>query len=143
MAQTQAASFAANMLHTIEFLYYFAVQGGAQGALTLSGNSKLPIGAVVTRFWAVVETAVTSGGSATVAFGTVTDADAFLAATAKASLGACITIGGGPAAAHVQVAVANDRTVNATVATADLTAGKIRCFVEFWMPSNISPEASA
>lgn len=116
----------------LTFLYDFSSDGGAIGSITLKDENgvaqSIPAGAIITNAYISVQTAVTSAGSATVAFGIVGNTDAFKAATAKATL-----------AEHYVVAGANDLPLTdlvpvdvvATVATAALTAGKFRVFVEY------------
>ena len=120
-----AALAAAHPKHA-KFTYDFATDGGAVSSITLG---QLPDKAVVTGGHIEVETAVTSAGSATVAFGIVANTDAFVAATAKATL-----------ALNYVAATSNDlplkmtgeTPVLATIATAALTAGKIHLFVEYY-----------
>jgi hypothetical protein len=83
----------------------------------------------VVRGHAEVETAVTSGGSATVALGIVANTDAFVGATAKGSL----TLNAVLATSNdLPLKMSGDTPVLATIATAALTAGKINLFVEYY-----------
>ena len=116
----------------LTFLYDFAALGGAAGSLTMTAEDgtaqTIPGNAIITNAYAEVETAVTSGGSATVALGLVANTDAFVGATAKGSLGAGVVLN---TANDLPLKSAVPGTVLATIATADLTAGKIRLYVEY------------
>lgn len=124
---------APNARHTQEFLYDFAVQGGSTGAIDLGD---LPLGAVVVNAVGVVETACTSGGSATVILGTTDDDNGFVASVAVAALTANSTHGNSVAANQPITNDAASRDVVMTIGTAALTAGKIRWVVEYYIPSN-------
>lgn len=61
-----------NKYNVSEYLYDFAVDGGAIGTIVLSsknGKNPLPVGAIVKHVTDRVLTACTSGGSATVSWG--------------------------------------------------------------------------
>lgn len=106
------------------FTYDFAVDAGAQGAIVIGAN-RLPSGAVIMDGMIFVETACTSGGSATVAIH-VQVAEDILAATAVASLtldALLDTVAVGSAATAIKCTAARGLTF--TIATADLTAGVI------------------
>lgn len=117
-------------------IYDFSVLGGATGDIALLDDlgqpAVLPKGAIVRRVLAYVVTAVTSGGSATVALKAASTAD-LMAATAKASLSAAALVDGTPvgSAATAVGPLAADTTVKATVGTAALTAGKIVYFIDY------------
>ena len=96
---------------------------------------------------AVVDTACTSGGSATLAWGNSTDPDGYHAAVAVASLTANAVFNEQDATAALLWDDTNDhqilyrvngtpanQKVSVTIATADLTAGKVRLIVEFYLP---------
>lgn len=116
----------------LTFLYDFDELGGSQGSLVMTAEDgtalQIPGNAIITNAYAEVETDVESGGAATVALGLLANTDAFVAATAKGSL-----------TRNTVLNTANDLplksiapgSVLATVATADLTAGKIRLYVEY------------
>lgn len=134
-----------------EYVYDFAVDGGSQGEIFLSSkDNKAPIpnGALITEVWAVVETAVTSGGSATLAWGNDDDPDGYSGtAIGKASLTANAVFNGwdnGAAllwddtndhALGVRVVNEDDGEFSVTIGTADLTAGKVVFLVKYMMPS--------
>lgn len=126
---------AQNSLHTEEFLYDFTVHGGAQGAISLGS---LPIGAVVVDLKGIVEVAVTSSGSATVALGNTTTADSLLVATAKTLVdGIGDVVAQAVVPSLTQATTAALAAVKITIGTADLTAGKIRFVITYYLPSNI------
>jgi len=135
--------------HVQEYIYDFAADGGAQGAIDLSakaGFAPLPQGAIVTKVGLKVLTAVV-GTSSTVAVGVTTDADGFMAAIAEATLvDEYVTLSGAQAGALLWddtndhdipflVNSANDADVSITIGTADLTAGKLAIWVDYYMPS--------
>ncbi len=105
--------------------YDFAVDGGAVGDIDLTSVAQIPANAVITGGFIEVDTALNSGGSATVALKTEGAAD-LLAATAYGSspwstTGRKSVIPVGTGATTVKTTAA--RKIQATVATAALTAG--------------------
>jgi len=107
--------------HVVEKIVYdYSKDGGATGALTLFTAG---CNMVVHKVIAKVQTACTSGGSATVALCTNGAGAEFMAATAVASLTSNAVIDGVPSAGAVYVA--SGTTVDVLIGTAALTAGKI------------------
>lgn len=111
----------------------------------LSYGTILPDGARITKVTFYVETAFTSGGSATLEFGlirsdgsTTYDADGFIAATAVASLTSGATITG--SGAVVNTTMAYDGIPTATSRVANFTAGKGRLRIE-WYPATAGTHA--
>jgi len=105
--------------------YDFDVDGGAVGDIDLTGDTVIPANAVIITGFIEVDTALDSGGSATVALKTNASAD-LLAATAFGSApwsttGRKSLIPVGTGATSVKTSAA--RKLQATVATAALTAG--------------------
>lgn len=143
------SQYAGNKLHMQKFVYDFSEDGGATGTIDLSAKANasiLPDNALVKEVHYFVETAV-SGTSSTVAWGNTTDADGYSgAAIAEAALGAdAVGNGAGNAAALLWDDTndhyipflcnsANDQDFVVTIGTADLTAGKIHFFVEYFLP---------
>lgn len=112
--------------------YDFAVDGGTVGAITLRGDA-LPTGAVVLSTVVKVDTAVASGGAATVSLGVQSATDVRTAVvlgtapaldTATAKLGATTR-------ASAPVVTSAVKSVVATVAVAALTAGKFSVLIEY------------
>jgi len=112
-------------------LYSFATDGGAVGDITLRGDS-IPAGAIITDVLIHVDTALTSGGAATVA----------LKAESAADLNAADAISGAPwsstgakrgdlTATTAPVKTTAARSIVATVGTAALTAGKFSVYVSY------------
>jgi hypothetical protein len=112
-------------------LYDFSVDGGAVGDITLRGDT-IPSGAIVTDVLINVDTALTSGGSATVA----------LKSEGAADLNSADAISGAPwsttgakrgdlTATTAPVKTTAARSVVATVGTAALTAGKFSVYVSY------------
>jgi hypothetical protein len=134
-----------------EYVYDFAVDGGAQGAIVISDSANkktLPVGALIKNVYAHVSTACTSGGSATVKWGNA--AGDFHGAVAVADLAANAVFNaqddtsdnllndadpGHPILYRVDSAT--NATFIVTIATADLTAGKISFLVEYMLPAGI------
>jgi len=113
--------------------YDFDVDGGAVGQITLRGvgmlGAGMPIGSVVTGGYIEVDTALTSGGSATVAVDLEGSGDILAAAAYSASpwssTGRKSVIPAGTGATSVKTSTAS-KSIKVTVATAALTAGKFR-----------------
>ena len=112
-------------------LYDFSVDGGAVGDIALRGDT-IPSGAIITDVLINVDTALTSGGAATVA----------LKAESAADLNSADAISGAPwsttgakrgdlTATTAPVKTTAARTPTATVATAALTAGKFSVYVSY------------
>ena len=123
-----------------EYLYDFAVDGGAVGTIDLSDNAKrhaLPVGAIVKAVHYRVLTAMTSGGAATLAIGDLDTAARYKAATAYNDAAYALNF---VAAAAIGVPMlcdaANDGKFAVTIAGAALTAGKIGFYVEYFFPAN-------
>ncbi len=126
-------------------VYDFSVEGGAIATLPLlddMGNPAiLPQGAIVTNVVCNVITALASAGSATLALGSgnsgaTTD---LLGATAKASLASGLVAGVPVGTAATSVGPLNASAagcqVQATIAVATLTAGKIYFNIDYWINS--------
>lgn len=131
--------------HLLEYEYDFAVDGGAVGAIAmrpLPSNVTLSQGDVVVGFYAKVETALTSGGSATTTLGNTADADGYLVDFfGSASANAIFTPGVLDGAliwdstadamkGYYVTSASNTQNVALTVGTAALTAGKIRLYLK-------------
>lgn len=112
-------------------LYSFATDGGAVGDITLRGDS-IPSGAVLVDAVIKVDTALTSGGSATVA----------IKVEGAADVNAADAISGAPwsttgtkradfTATTAPVVTTAARSIVATVGTAALTAGVFTVVVEY------------
>ena len=115
--------------------YDFAVDGGAVSTITPASTATLPDNAIMIGGVVNSTTAVTSGGSATVAIGTSAGSSttAILGATAKASLGADVLVNAVPVfATPVKLTAAGSITF--TIGTAALTAGVIEVFVLYVLP---------
>lgn len=128
----------------VRYVYDFAEDGGAVGLVALyakANHQVLPVGMVVRDFLLYVETAFTSGGSATLDVGNTDDADGYAAAIAVAALTAnSVHSTGAQAGALVwddtndhriypYVADAADGQMGVTIGTAAMTAGKAHLVV--------------
>lgn len=138
-------------LNVAEFVWDFDVDGGAASTIDLSGkNGKnlIPDNAIIKTVYAKVETACTSGGSATLAWGNTTDPDGYSgSAIAVASLTADAIFNGwdnGAAllwddtndhAIYFVANSANDQDFSCTIGTAAMTAGKVVFVVEYYLPA--------
>lgn len=135
IGQTAFASLSGGQMMVQEYTYNFATHGGAVGFIDISGTKKLPVGAVIMDVYYDVQTAFTSGGSATVSLGNATSNAKFLALTAYNNAAYTADT---PAKAAIgvpaQVAVANDGKVGIAVAVAALTAGKMKMWLTVYVP---------
>jgi len=113
--------------------YDFADFTGAQAAYTLTdpngGAVIIPDNAIITSVLYEKITALTSGGSATLALGITGNTDAFIAATAFDN--AAFTVEIVSQANEVPLKTSAAVSVLATIATADLTAGKFRLHISY------------
>lgn len=139
-----------NMAGKAVEVYDFEVHGGAVSTITLP--IKVPAGAYIKEAYAAVETAPTSGGSATIALGLNTNTD-LLGATAIADFAVNTAVpllpnytealDGNAAAGGVisstPVRVTAERQLKVTIGTAALTAGKIIVYMEYFGPFDIQP----
>ena len=116
-------------------LYDFATLGGAIGAVLLRDEENialvLPNKAIITSVYIDVLTAITSGGSATIALGANTTTDLKAATLYSSYTGIVAGTPVGTAATAVKLTA--DRNLTATIATAALTAGKFYVMVEYIM----------
>ena len=120
-----------NRKYATYFAYDFAKEGGAVGDITLRGGS-LPAGAVVNNVIVDVQTALTSGGAATVAL-KLKDAADIKAAAVLTSYTAGVKAGVPNGAASNAVKTTANGGVIMTVAVADLTAGKLVVALEYFI----------
>ena len=114
--------------------YDFAVLGGAQATVSLKDantglDAKLPSGAVISTVMIDTITPFVSGGSATIAIGAVstTDLKGALAYGSYTGIVAGVPVG----SAATSIKLTADKTVTATIATANVTAGKINVLIEY------------
>lgn len=136
-------------IQVFEYMYDFDVDGGATGDIVLSskpGRQAIPANAIVLDVHALVLTACTSGGSATVHWGNAGDRDGYSGTTvAVATLAAGYAHSGGKGAgallwddtndvAKPYVPASADRPFSVSIATAALTAGKIAFMVTCLVP---------
>jgi hypothetical protein len=119
--------------------YDFAVSGGAVGDIDLvnKGMNALSVDTVITGFTIYVETALTSGGSATITMGNSADRDGYAVDFFAAAAAGAVIRGGEQAGALVWDDT-NDHEINykpasaaasvpsVSVGTAALTAGKFK-----------------
>lgn len=107
--------------------YDFAVDGGAVGDITISSAGLIPAGAYITGGLVEVDTAVTSGGSGTLAINVEGAGDIVAAAAVSgapwSTTGRKSIVPAGTGATSVKTTAA--RSIVATVATAALTAGVV------------------
>ena len=114
--------------------FQFPAQGGAIGSIQMidpNGNACfIPKGAVITKVYIDVTTAVTSGGAATIALQVQTAGD-LKAATSYSSftVGLLDGIPGNTAASSIKMTA--DQPLTMVIAGAALTGGTINCIVEY------------
>jgi hypothetical protein len=118
--------------------YDFAVDGGAIATITPATNMTIPDNAIIFGVIANSTTALTSGGSATIAIGTSAGSSttALKAATAVASYSADALLPGVPvftAGTAVKLTAAGAITITNAVAT--LTAGVLEIFAFYIVPA--------
>lgn len=115
--------------------YDFSFDGGAVGSYLLGAS--LPAGAVVVGIFADVQTAATSGGSATyqIKSGSVdlTGDIAFDSATAGINAVGVLAIPLNVSAPFDAIKLSSSGELALSIETAALTAGKVRFAVEFYM----------
>ena len=110
---------------------------GTEKRLGTLPTSALPTGALITEAYLDVDTAFTSGGSATLIVGlveedgTVVDADGLIASTALSALNAVGKHVTGSGALVRGTALAQKSFISATVGTANYTAGVARLIVKY------------
>ena len=114
-------------LKAVRARYEFAVDGGAQGTIAISGSDKIPTGAYILGGFAEVDTVPTSGGAATIAV-TVEAANDIIAAAAISgapwsTVGRKSVIPVFTGATTVKTTAKRD--ISVVIGTADLTAGVI------------------
>ena len=115
-------------LKTVRGEYDFAVDGGAVSTITLRGDNTIPAGSYILGGFVEVDTAVTSGGAATVAVTVESAGDAVAAAAVS---GAPWSTTGRKSVIPVFTGATSLKTtavrsVVITIATATVTAGKFR-----------------
>lgn len=112
-------------------LYDFSSDTGAIGTVSFGRN--LPAGAIVTRVFSDEQTALTSGGSATVQLkvGTTELTGAIAFDTGFAGLDSQALDSSAEA-----IKVATESELNIAIAAAALTAGKVRFFVEYLLQND-------
>lgn len=133
-----------------EYVYDFAVDGGAAGAIVLSskaGKDNIPIGAVIKGVTALVQTALAGGTS--LAWGNGDDPDGYSGvAIVTASLVINANFNGWDNAAALLWDDTNDHAIYQTVVDAadgrfdvliagTMTAGKVVFFVEYFFPKAV------
>lgn len=120
-------------VNVLKAVYDYSKVGGASGTRKLKdaagGDAVLPKGAVVRQVLVDTVSALTSGGSATVAIGvnSTTDLKGALAYGSYTGILAGVPVG----TAATAVKVTATSAVTATIAVAPLTAGKINVFIEY------------
>lgn len=114
--------------------YSFAVDGGAQGTITPATNSTIPLGAVVTGVFVDCTTNVAPAAGATIA---INGGGTTLVTAATATAHGLNTGTVKKSLALVSSATAIKTTANGaitlTVASADLTAGVVNIYVEYFI----------
>jgi hypothetical protein len=111
-------------------LFDFSQDGGAVGTLSL--GRLLPLGAVVTEVIADEITNITSGGSATIKL--TCNSQDLIDATAIASFAGLTKPALASSAAAIKISA--EAELKLVIATAALTAGKLRLFVRYVLPND-------
>lgn len=134
-----STAFGLGALRVARAKYDFAVDGGAVSAITPATNATIPDNAILLSVILNPTTALTSGGSATIAVGTSagSSANSLKTATAVASYSLDALLAGVPvftAASAVKMTAAGSFTI--TVATAALTAGVLEISAVYFVAAN-------
>lgn len=111
-------------------LFDFSSDGGAVGSISF--GRILPAGAVVTQIIADELTNITSGGSATIQL--LAGSTALTGATAIASFSGLTAPALAGSAAAIKLSAASELRI--AIATAALTAGRLRLFVRYVLPND-------
>ena len=113
--------------YTLRVVYDFSKDAGAIGTIDLF-EAKSDI--VLTGFHAVVKTAVTSAGAATVEAGYTGDTDGLMTAKLQAALTANTVVPEDGAFAGARRIAAGDK-ITQTIAVAALTAGRVEYVIKY------------
>lgn len=118
---------------TARAVYNFGFDGGAVGTIVLRGDT-IPSGAIITSTILNVDTALTSGGSATLAL-QAESANDIVTATAYGSAPWSSTgpKRGGLTATSAPILTTAERSISAVIGTAALTAGKFSVLVDYYI----------
>jgi hypothetical protein len=120
-------------LRCAKFVHDFAVDGGAIGAVILKLGA-LPTKALIMGGAVHIDTAYTSGGSATLAL-SVESANDILTATAVASLTLLANFEVGPIiitdTTWIKTSASVNRGLTATIADATMLTGKLTCWLYY------------
>jgi hypothetical protein len=127
------ASYGSGQIKLYRGDYDFATDGGAVSTIALSGTTGIPSGAIILSAYIEVTVAPTSGGAATIAVQVESAADVQAAAAISgapwSTAGVKLSSARTRAAAPVKTTAARD--VSIVIATAALTAGAFRVYVEY------------
>ena len=115
-------------VNCVSATYDFGVSGGAVSTIVLA-TLGVPANAVVTQIVIDALTTVTSGGSATIQL--KAGSTALTDAVGKASFTGQATLALASSATAIKVSAASDLQI--TIATAALTAGKVRFIVKYYL----------
>jgi hypothetical protein len=125
-------------LNVVKMVYNFATLGGALANIVCpddQGNPILiPFGALIKRSYTYVQTAVTSGGAATIGISSGQAANDLLAQTGKASFSLNALVDGiptGTMATAVLITTVGGVVPYILPAVATLTAGAFEVFIEY------------
>lgn len=112
-------------------VYDFSVDGGAVGDVSFGRN--LPEGALVTKVISDELTTLTSGGSATI---TLKAGSTALTGAVAFDTGFTGQDNQALASSADAIKIASSSELKITIATAALTAGKVRFFVQYLLPND-------
>ncbi len=127
------AAYGTGTVKTYRADYSFAADGGAVSTIALSGTTGIPLGAVILSAYIDVTTALTSGGAPTVALQieSAGDVQAAVAISGAPWSTTGLKLSSARTRAAAPVATTAARDVSAVIATAALTAGAFRVYVEY------------
>lgn len=131
---TNASLWGNDGVQSKEYVYDFAVDGGATGTIDLAKGHALPTGAHLLDVYYHVETAFTSGGSATVALGDAASSTSIVSTTAFDNAAYALAGITKDSAGQPRVCSATSCKPQIVIATAAVTAGKVRIHYLYIQP---------
>lgn len=124
-------------IKSMEYVYDFAVDGGASGAsIDLAKGKALPADALLLDVYYHVEAAFTSGGSATVALGDAASSTSIVSTTAYNNSAYALATIAADSAGQPRVCSATSCKPLLTIAGAALTAGKVKIHYIYIQPKD-------
>lgn len=122
-------------IKSMEYVYDFAVDGGASGAtIDLAKGKKLPSGAILLDAYYYQLAAFTSGGSAVVALGDAADGNSIVSATAYNNSAYTLATISKDSSGQPRICSSTSCKPQLAITGAALTAGKVRIHYLYIQP---------